>query len=188
MKIYRCVKSNIVTQKFGEKNTSPELLPLYKSFNLKGHDGWDYIVSCQDRSIKTGGQCEPVFCDIDGYATITYIQKDIKAGFGINAVDQDGIHRHCWWHFDSINPELKVGDRIEGGTLLGISGNTGYSTGAHLHRGLYEYGQEGNGYNGAIDIEPYYQPIFVKDFIDTLKTQISLLQKLLEALKQLFNK
>jgi len=188
MKIYRSVKLNQMTQGFGKENTAPSLIPLYKSFGLEGHDGQDWSVICKDNFAKIGGQCEPIYCDIDGYATITYISKDVKSGYGINALDQDGIHYHCWWHFDSINPNLVVGSRIEGGDQLGIAGNTGHSTGAHLHRGLYEYGQQQNGYNGAVDPTPYLVNIYIKDYIDNLKQQISLLQKIIEFLKAIFKK
>lgn len=185
MKIYRGLKLNQRTQGYGKENTLPSMIPMYQSLGLLGHDGWDWAVTCKDHQVKHGGKCEPIYCDIDGYATITYIQKDDAYGWGINALDQDGIHKHCYWHFDTISPELSVGSRIEGGMMLGLAGNTGYSTGAHLHRGLYEYGQEGNGYHGAIDITPYYQPIFIKDLIDNLTTQISIMQQIINFIKGL---
>lgn len=178
MKIYAAMPKPLISQLFGKKNTAPSVLSLYQSLGLEGHDGWDFRVTCENGSVKTGGKCEPIYCDIDGYATITYISRDVKNGFGIIAQDQDPNYKHLWWHFDSINPNLKVGDRIEDGIMLGIAGNTGYSTGAHLHRALYSYAAgEDNGYHGAIDIDSFYVPIFVLDHIKNIKEQISIFEK-----------
>jgi len=189
MKIYFAIKGTNIVQGFGEANTAPSMLAFYQSLGLKGHDGIDERTFCKDYSVKQGGQCYPVLCDIDGYATITYIQQDIKTGYGIMALDQDGEHKHCWWHFDSIAPGLKVGDKIEGGELLGISGTTGYSTGPHLHRGLYSFTEDyNNGYHSAVDPTPYLVPIFINDFIDTLKKEIGILQQIINILKQIFGK
>ena len=185
MKIYSPVSKPLIRQGFGKENTNASVMHIYQSLGLLGHDGWDFMVNCKDSQVKHGGQCQPIYYSMDGYGTISYIQKDDAHGWGINAIDEDGIHKYCWWHFDIINPDLKVGDRIEGGDYLGGAGNTGYSTGAHLHFGLYEYGLEDNGYKGAIDPTPFYVPIFVNDFIDGLKAQISIIKKILEVIKSL---
>lgn len=186
--IYRAIKTNLLTQKFGRENTVPALLPLYESLGLLGHDGWDWIVNCKDGMAKHGGKCEEIYFDTNGSATISYIQKDDTYGFGINLVDEDGEHKHCFWHFDIINPALKVGDKVESGDLLGVAGNTGKSTAAHLHRGLYRYGEQQNGYHGAIDIAPFYIPIFIKDLVSNLEQQVGLLQKIINLLLNIFKK
>ena len=186
MKIYSAMPRPVISQGFGEANTAPSMLAYYQSIGLKGHDGIDFRVTCENYIVKVGGKCEPLYCDIDGSATITYISTDIGAGYGIVAADEDGEHKHLWWHFDSINPDLKVGSVISGGTLLGIAGNTGNTTGAHLHRGLYAYSEPyTNGYHGAVDPTPFFVPIFINDYITTLTQEIGILQKIINLFKQI---
>lgn len=174
----------MITQGFGKDKTVPALLPIYQSMGLLGHDGTDFMVKCENSLAKTGGQCEMVYCDLEDGATITYIQKDVKSGYGIIAIDKDG-DKHLWWHLDSINPVLGVGQRIESGTLLGQAGNTGQSTGAHLHRAYYRYDENyNNGYHGATDMTPYFVNIFILDVISNLQGQISILQKIINFFKK----
>jgi murein DD-endopeptidase MepM/ murein hydrolase activator NlpD len=48
----------------------------------------------------------------------------------------DGPHKGLYMvypHMQKINPQLKAGMIIEEGTLLGIMGSTGHSTGIHTH-------------------------------------------------------
>ena len=197
MKIYRAVKSNQLNQGFGVNNTYPDTLPVYIALGHKGHEGWDWAVSCKDYTVEHGGQCEPIFCDLDIKATITTIQKSDQFGFGIVArtEDKDGIFEHLWWHMDSIAPNLSVGSVIESGNMLGIAGRTGRATGDHLHRelrplgkdtyGNYYKSQINNGYGGAIDMTPYFENIFIVDLMTQLEAKVGMLTKLLNLIKQL---
>lgn len=59
----------------------------------------------------------------------------IGSGFGgfgnvVAVLDKDGL-LHCYCHLDSIN--VKVGDKIREGVVVGKQGNTGKSAGSHLH-------------------------------------------------------
>ena len=57
-----------------------------------------------------------------------------KNGFGnyVSVQHDDGI-RTIYGHLESINKDLVKGQRIEEGQILGVEGNTGFSTGTHLH-------------------------------------------------------
>jgi hypothetical protein len=180
MKLFRPVKTNRISQGYGIMKTARELLPLYNSLGLEAHDGIDFGVNCKDYSVIHGNKCELVYCNIDTSATITYIQKSDEWGYGINAISDDGKHRFCWWHFDYINPDLKEFSQIEGGTVLGAAGKTGKGTSCHVHFGVYENGKEQNRYKGAIDPEPFYENVFILDFINDLKGKIGIMQKLIE--------
>ena len=202
MKIYRAVKTNLLTQTFGLKGTKVELIPLYNSLKppLLAHDGFDWAVLCKANKVKHGGQCEAVYCDLDIKSTVIEISENDEFGFGIVAIseDKDGIFQHLWWHLDDISDDLKVGTVLESGDYLGIAGNTGRSTGAHLHRQIRPmardvYGnlyktQLNNGYNGAIDIEPYFENKFVLDVISGLQAQLGIIQQLVNLFKSLLKK
>lgn len=181
MKIYSPNKLHWVNQRFGRLNTIPAMLPLYESLGLQGHDGFDFAVNCKDNSLPHGGQCEPIYCNIegDGELTVTLVQKDDKYGWGINVIDEKW-NKFCFWHFDYFIPTLVVGTKLKPGDIIGYSGNTGYSTGAHLHFGWYPYGADYNaGYHGAEDPAPYYDNRFILD----IEKQIGIIQRLIELYK-----
>jgi len=183
MKIYSLNKLHWISQGFGKLNTAPAMLPLYQSLGLQGHDGLDFSVNCKDYQVKHGGKCEPVYCNVegDGQLTVTKIQKDDTYGWGLIAVD-DRWNKFLWWHFDYFNPILLEGSKLNPGDIIGYSGNTGYSTGAHCHFGWYPYGADyQNGYHGAEDCTPYYDNRFILD----VENQIGIIRKLILLYQQL---
>ena len=74
----------------------------------------------------------PVSAPADG--TVTALYKD---GVGPGASEGNAVildtddHSWAFMHLSKIS--VKVGDQIRRGQLLGLSGNTGRSTGSHLH-------------------------------------------------------
>jgi hypothetical protein len=187
MKIYRPVATNLITQGFGLAGTQPSLLPLYNSLGLKAHNGIDFAVACKDNHVKHGGLCEPVYSNVegDGELTVTFVQKDDEKGWGIIAVDESW-NKFLWWHFDIIDPLIYVGKKLLPGTLLGTSGNTGISTGSHVHFQYDKYGQDAtDGYQGATDPTPYYDNRFILDIekqIGIIKSSILAIQNLITLL------
>ncbi len=52
-------------------------------------------------------------------------------GYGNLVIVENGSYRTYYAHLDSI--PVAVGDTVEAGTVIGLSGTTGNSTGPHLH-------------------------------------------------------
>jgi len=206
MRLFRPVKTNHLTQGFGEKNTNPLLLSLYQSLGLKGHNGYDWRVeNCQPTGCKIyspyfkmmidGVKCEPVYWDCDIAGVVVELSQEYNEGFGVVVLteDKDGIFKHRFWHLAEIS--CQVGQRLESGDLIGYTDNTGMSTGSHLHRdlkklvrlpdGRLENAEPDNGYLGATDLTPYFSNIFILDYIAMLRTQLSLLERTIDVLKKL---
>lgn len=60
-------------------------------------------------------------------------QQRLNAGLGIYLQGADG-NLYQFWHLSKLG--VKAGDVVKAGQTIGLSGNTGYSTGAHLHYGV----------------------------------------------------
>lgn len=86
------------------------------------HKGLDMVSMTGDRNVVSvkDGIYRGSFYDKNGFGNYVSVQHD------------DGI-RTIYAHLESVNKELKKGQRIEAGTFLGIEGTTGRSTGIHLH-------------------------------------------------------
>lgn len=54
-------------------------------------------------------------------------------GNGVKIKTDDGLHT-IYGHMSKVN--VHVGDKLHAGDLVGLSGNTGHSTGPHLHFGM----------------------------------------------------
>jgi len=182
MILYRSLKTNWITQKFGRENTHKSLIPLYESFGLEGHNGWDW-------KAEDG---EPIYWDcFDCVGKVVRLSLEPNEGLGVVVIteDKDGIFQHRFWHLKDIH--CKVGQILDSGTLIGHANNTGYSTGTHLHRDLkplnkdYKLINPNNGYRGATDITPYFKNIYIKTYTDNLKSQVGVLKKIIRLLKDL---
>lgn len=126
----------VITQRFGSNPAQ------YAKFGLRGHNGIDFgcptgtqIVSAADGLVIETGY------DPTGY------------GYYIK-VKHDG-YLTLYAHLSQII--AKQGEQVLAGELIGLSGNTGNSTGAHLHFGVAPCDDNGlktqsnNGYSGYID-------------------------------------
>jgi len=109
----------------------------YAKFKLKGHNGIDV-------PLPTGTKLTSC---ING--TVTETLND-TTGYGIYVKIENEYCGVLYGHLRDFS--LKVGDKVKAGDFVGFSGNTGNSTGPHLHFGVFPIPRDrNNGYAGYID-------------------------------------
>lgn len=130
----------------------------YAQFGLDKHGGIDIAAP----------KGTPVYAAADGWI-VERLSKD--SGFGLRISQRvelpDKVLILVYGHFSAVvgNEEIVWNfnrkDRfVKEGDLIGYVGSTGFSTGNHLHLGVYEYDyngnklQPGNGASGAVDPYP----------------------------------
>lgn len=139
-----------ISQKFGNVLYINKV-NVYKQYGWKGHNGVDF-------SCPTGTKL--ISC-VNGVVTTAY---NNVGGWGYHCYvwDKDQKIMVIYAHMKSLN--VKVSDKVKVGNLLGLSDNTGNSTGAHLHFGAYKVDDNGNkinlgnGYGGSIN--PFDSNVF----------------------------
>jgi murein DD-endopeptidase MepM/ murein hydrolase activator NlpD len=139
VKIRHPVEKLIISQGFGE---NPQ---VYARFGLAGHNGWDYAVAVGTGVMAAaGGTVEALGFDADGYGN--YLKLN-HGGF-----------LTLYGHLSVVY--VNRGELVEIGQEIGLSGNTGFSTGPHLHFELRIPGQERQGYPaGEVDPGPYFMAV-----------------------------
>jgi murein DD-endopeptidase MepM/ murein hydrolase activator NlpD len=92
------------------------------SFAYDGHTGWDFAM----------GPPEKVLAAAAGTVLFAGASDDGCGAPALAAIiDHGNGYRTLYWHLDSLN--VRSGDPVARGAVLGVAGNTGCSTGAHLH-------------------------------------------------------
>ena len=142
-----------VTQGFG---ANPQ---IYAKYGMKGHDGIDLRTRFSDTPLAH----RYVSAAADG---VVEVERADKKGYGwhIRVRHPDGaltIYAHLSKFY------VAQGQHVKAQQVLGLSGNTGDSTGAHLHFELRPAGWEGhkgNGYAGAVDPKPFMLATLPKQF------------------------
>lgn len=130
-----------VSQKFGSNPS------YYAQFGLKGHEGVDWAT-------PTG---TPVLAPFDGVILRNDYQPDYK-NYGKVIVIWSPVQKCAIWFCHLSEEYVSNGQLVKNGTIIGKTGNTGNSTGPHLHVGFVETDAAGNrlntnnGYIGFVDI------------------------------------
>lgn len=126
-----------ITQRFGANPKS------YERFGMKGHNGLDFALPSGTPLLSpvTGTVVEDTY-DVGGYGYYVVVRED---GTG---------NEWLLGHMKSDN--VSLGQHVRAGAPLGLSDNTGNSTGPHLHLGYRPYGYDRtNGYYGYANPRPH---------------------------------
>ena len=119
------------SNKFGEHSNDPAIKDKDLRLGLKGHDGLDIAMSMGTAVLAVDdGEVE---LENNDYGTTIYL-------------------KHSWGRtvYGHLSGRLvNVGDRINKAQKIGLSGNSGLTTGPHLHFGIkLNNSKEDNGYAG----------------------------------------
>lgn len=114
------LSSIYITSRFSKARKHPVLKTI-----IRPHFGVDFRA-------KIG---TPVYAAGNGRV----ISAGWKGGYGkaIEILHEGGL-KTLYAHLSKIDPKLRVGSFIKQGKIIGRSGNTGLSSGPHLHFGLYK--------------------------------------------------
>lgn len=138
IELYYSLDKIRVTQKFGDRPFA------YAKYGLKGHNGIDYGT----RFIDSPGGRRYVSAMADG--VIEVVRWDRK-GYGVHIrVRHPNGALSIYGHL--TKPYVSKGDEVLAQQIIGLTGNTGDSTGPHLHEEYRPAGEpSSNGYAGAVD-------------------------------------
>jgi len=237
LKIFRPCISKAISQHFGENKACVDhngrvysgpircVVSYYKSIGMMGHNGID-IPGLNGEDIYHAATFPGWFRS----------EADSSGGLGVDVVSnnslffpgkippeiinsavlhtQNGVQgflhhvKMRYWHLSMVIGH--EGKQVTLGTVVGLMGNTGVSSGTHLHFAPKWCDVNGgnisprNGYNGALDPTPYYNnqvtaleysdmitkealpltPVEVK----SITTQLSLVKKVVLLLQKLIHK
>lgn len=87
-----------------------------------------------------GHRGTPIYATADG--TVQKVERDRLIGYYV-ALDHGHGMRTVYGHLQGL-PDLRVGQRVERGQQIGKMGNSGRSTGPHVHYTVYQGGRTKN--------------------------------------------
>jgi murein DD-endopeptidase MepM/ murein hydrolase activator NlpD len=138
-----------ITQLFGKNYLD------YGQFGMKGHNGLDLACPVGTKVYATHSGDIYTTNNPGGYGLVVWIRNK---ELGIETV---------YGHLSELAAGIKNGEPVRAGQVIALSGNSGFSTGPHLHFGIRRIywiaGGAGpyirdyeNGYFGYIDPLPYF--------------------------------
>lgn len=148
----------------------------YARFGLKGHEGVDW-------ALPSG---TPVLACADGviYAVDTIAGDPAKDPYGVHVRVQHDGYLTVYAHLSKVL--VSKGQRVKAGDRIGLSGNTGNSTGPHLHLSFrWDGANRKDGYGGYSDPVPYlvHSPPGQSEAIGLLDQAVALVNRARELIK-----
>ncbi|MCS6840203.1 MAG: peptidoglycan DD-metalloendopeptidase family protein [Roseiflexus sp.] len=115
-----------VTTYWGRVETDP-------IFAYNGHDGWDYAAAPPERALAAA----------DGVVVFAGNADDGCATRAV-VIDHKNGYRTLYWHLHRV--DVAIGAWVVRGQPIGVIGNTGCSSGPHLHFGVQYLGRNTDPY------------------------------------------
>lgn len=140
-----------VTYGYSEHSPNTFISAMQSLFGVDSHDGMDFALPVGTEVLSTSP------------GTV------ISAGSGLYGTTIQ--IQHTWGisyygHLSDIS--VSAGDKVTSGQILGYSGNSGVSTGPHLHFGIRPNNSSLlNGFHGMIDPAPYLVDIILPSILGT---------------------
>ena len=115
------------------------------AFWYSSHFGWRNHPLTKSREFHQGLDIKtragvPVIAAADG--TVVQVGKKGYLGNTIEIVHEASGYKTLYAHLQGYAEGLKVNQEVVRGQIIGYVGNTGRSTGAHLHYGIYDMKKE----------------------------------------------
>lgn len=132
-----------ITQEFGE---NPQ---IYKQFGLNGHNGMDFRTRFLTAPEPTPLGRREIFATMDG--KVIEVKNEGSKGYGLYVrIEHRGNEQTIYGHLTKAY--VQVGTLVKAGSVIALSGNTGFSSGPHLHYGWRpENWNPSNGFAGYED-------------------------------------
>jgi murein DD-endopeptidase MepM/ murein hydrolase activator NlpD len=119
------MKTPVNFVRISDQFTQKRWHPILKRY--RAHLGIDYAAPAG----------RPIVAAANGKVTF----KGVKGGYGKTIeINHDGNFKSLYGHMSAF-ANVKSGQLVKQGTVIGYVGNSGLSTGPHLHFGLYQNGQ-----------------------------------------------
>lgn len=147
IKLWECYEGEFpISQKFGEHFYNQEGKCVYVLMGFNGHNGVDFALPIGTKLIAVdNGKINKALQQKNGYGN--YIRLHCMQG----DINFEIIYAHCSKFL------VKQGEQVSKGQIIAESGNSGFSSGPHLHFGLRIIDKAGNvmnynnGYKGSLD-------------------------------------
>lgn len=189
LKIYRPIRSSRVSQPFGANHAcihpSGQVVtrraaecptgsvPFYKSLGMDGHNGIDYPAIEGENVVHAATYDGWMHTEVDSAGGIgvdvisnepLFFLGKPPTGLKLPTVVQNGVEGFLChvklrsWHLKTVIGW--EGRQVKHGQVIGLAGNTGASSGPHLHFGFKYCDKNGksllrNAYSGASDPAPF---------------------------------
>lgn len=160
-----------VTQHWNNPN------PAYQPFGFKNHNGTDCVSGYANEHAVYAPKSWNVYCPVEGFKVQLVRNNPQGGGNELWMLSKEKMQigdKFCYAYFVMCHAEkifVQVGDEPALGELVMIADSTGFSSGPHVHMGLYRVDYDGirftyldqNDANGSYSPESLFSHLFAVD-------------------------